>query len=521
MRTGSPADVCLVLEGTYPYVTGGVSNWAHDLIAAQGHLSFHLVTLVPPGPSGPLRFELPSNVVGLTRVELQTMEAGSSSPRRLSRVIAALEEPLLRLSTRGDITDVAAVLRTLRAAGPGLGRAALLNSREAWELLLRMYERQCPRVSFLDYFWTWRTLLLGLSSVLLAPLVRARVYHALCTGYAGLYATRARIETGRPVLLTEHGIYTNERRIEITMADWLQQDAPRTLSIDHLQRDLRDLWIDTFTSFSRATYKASSRIITLYEGNTLLQLQDGAEPGKLTVIPNGIDVPDGASLSECEPGGGARVPAREQGAAPTVALIGRVVPIKDIKTFLRACAILRDVVPEVRVWILGPLDEDPDYVEECRQLTAHLELDSTVEFKGRVALKDYYPLIDVLVLTSVSEAQPLVILEGAAVGVPAVATDVGSCREMIHGRSDEQPALGDAGVVTPLANPVATAEALRRLLTDREFYERCGRTARERVRRYYNKSSLDVAYRELYESHIALDDSPITVTIEASTLVGS
>ena len=71
------ADVCLVLEGTYPYVTGGVSNWAHDLIRAQRHLTFHLLALVPPGPESPMRFELPENVIGVTRVELQSLPAGS------------------------------------------------------------------------------------------------------------------------------------------------------------------------------------------------------------------------------------------------------------------------------------------------------------------------------------------------------------------------------------------------------------------------------------------------------------
>lgn len=140
------ADVCLVLEGTYPYVTGGVSNWAHDLIKAQSHLSFHLVALVPPGPEGPLRFTVPDNVIGITRVQLQTIPAGQSTVADLRRVVDALEEPLLRLSTRGDIEDVRAIAKVLRDAGPGVGRDALLNSREAWDLLLRMYERQCPRV---------------------------------------------------------------------------------------------------------------------------------------------------------------------------------------------------------------------------------------------------------------------------------------------------------------------------------------------------------------------------------------
>lgn len=497
MTGGRQADVCLVLEGTYPYVTGGVSNWTHDLIRAQHHLAFHLVALAPPGPEGPMRFELPPNVIGVTRVELQALPAGDGRARGLAPILSVLEESLIRMMDDGGLDDVAAILDGLRRLGPAAGRASLLDSRAAWDLLRRMYERQCPRVSFLEYFWTWRTILSGLCSVLLAPLPPARVYHALCTGYAGLYAARAALETTRPALLTEHGIYTNERRIEITMADWLERDAARSLSIERMHRDLRDLWIDTFTSYSRATYAACSRIITLYEGNTELQVQDGADPARITVIPNGIAVAD-------------RPPAeRARTAPPTVALIGRVVPIKDVKTFLRAAAILREFVPDVRVWVLGPLDEDPDYVAECRQLLARLDLDQTVEFKGRVVLDDYYPQIDVLVLTSVSEAQPLVILEGAAAGVPSVATDVGACREMILGRSDETPPLGEAGAVTPLASPAATADAVRRLLTDGALYRRCREAARARVRASYDKGQLDRAYAALYETHMARLPAPV------------
>lgn len=103
--------------------------------------------------------------------------------------------------------------------------------------------------SFLDYFWSWRALLGGLYSVLLADLPEASVYHAVSTGYAGLFAARAALETGRPVLLTEHGIYTNERRIEIGMADWLhgQQSG---FQVDRQGATLKDLWIDTFIGYS-------------------------------------------------------------------------------------------------------------------------------------------------------------------------------------------------------------------------------------------------------------------------------
>lgn len=487
MTTTAPeCDVCLILEGTYPYVTGGVSSWAHDLIKSQDHLRFHLVTLLAPGPTGKPKYEVPGNVVAMTKVVLQDLPDGGEPPASARQVMRALEEPLMRLMSSGTLDDIRALFQVLQPIQHHIDRETLLNSRDAWALLLRMYERQCRHVSFLDYFWTWRTLLLGVYSVASAPVVPARVYHALCTGYAGLYAARATLETGRPSLLTEHGIYTNERRIEIAMADWLQEDLTPSLSVDKLHRDLRDLWIDTFTSYSRACYAAVHKVVTLYEGNTVLQLQDGADREKLLVIPNGID---------CQ----AFSPAPAHEHPPTVALIGRVVPIKDVKTFLRACAALREVRPDLQAWILGPVDEDRDYVDECRQLVDLLDLGRTVTFKGKVALKEYLPLVDVVVLTSISEAQPLVILEAGACGIPTVATDVGACREMILGRSDEQPALGVGGAITPLANPAATARAIAKLFEDRAHYERCAATIRERVRRYYNKTDLDRAYRALYE----------------------
>jgi len=69
---------------------------------------------------------------------------------------------------------------------------------------------------------------------------------------------------------------------------------------------------------------------------------------RLRVIPNGIDA-DRFALMEraCDP------------ACPLVALIGRVVPIKDIKTFIRAAALVLAEMPEVRFAILGRLTRTP------------------------------------------------------------------------------------------------------------------------------------------------------------------
>jgi len=75
-------------------------------------------------------------------------------------------------------------------------------------------------------------------------------------------------------------------------------------------------------------------------------------------------------------------------------------------------------------------------------------------------VKKYYSQIDVLVLTSLSEGQPLVILEGNCAGVPVVATDVGACRELLMGVSPEDQALGASGLITPVTSPQKTAAAI-------------------------------------------------------------
>ena len=71
-RTAPVADVCLLVEGTYPFVSGGVSSWVHDVICGHPELKFAVLYVGSyPGAHGEPRFKLPANVVGLHRVFCQ------------------------------------------------------------------------------------------------------------------------------------------------------------------------------------------------------------------------------------------------------------------------------------------------------------------------------------------------------------------------------------------------------------------------------------------------------------------
>ena len=88
------ADVALVLEGTYPYVRGGVADWVHQLMHALSDLRFHLIFIgATHADYGPLRYTLPPNVTGLeTHFIMESLPRGRVWPAAPARPpVAALE----------------------------------------------------------------------------------------------------------------------------------------------------------------------------------------------------------------------------------------------------------------------------------------------------------------------------------------------------------------------------------------------------------------------------------------------
>jgi len=491
-RTGATADVCVIVEGAYPYVSGGVSAWVHGLMRRQPELSFEVVAILPNRPPPPTKYPVLPNLKALHHLYLSEVnrKRGWHRPRAFRQAeFDQAADAFLRGG--GGLAELASVNRLLAPLVKAGRTADLLDSTLAWNLVRDLYDREMPHESFLHFFWAWRALFGGLVATLSFPLPAARVYHTVSTGYAGLLAARASVETGRPVIITEHGIYTNERRIEILQADWIVDTVDKGFAIHDPRRDLRDFWSTAFESYARACYEACAEVITLHGDNQSAQIMQGADPARMRIIPNGVDY---QALS--------RLPQAGADQPPTVALVGRVVPIKDIKSYLQAIKLLRQKFHDLCALILGPTDEQPDYYDECRRLAAELELLDTVSFTGQVDVTEFFPRIQVNVLTSVSESQPLSVLEAAAAGIPTVATNVGSCREILFGRRDEHPPLGPGGILTDVSAPEQTAAAIGELLADPERRHQLGRNAKSRMQSYYDLALVDRAYATIYRRHI-------------------
>ena len=373
-----------------------------------------------------------------------------------------------------------------------LSMQELLHGQEAFDLLCEeLYPRLAAETPFIDFFWHFRALHVPLLRLLNARIHESQLYHAVSTGYAGLVATVASVRTGRPLIVTEHGIYTREREIELSRASWLRDE--RTW-LDR-PSPLRNFWIHFFLMLSRLAYHQATRVVTLSETNRRRQLADGADPAKTAVVPNGVDQLRFGNSERREPKDG----------VIRVGFVGRVVPIKDVITLIRACAMARVEAGSdlpLEFWIIGPEDEDPSYANRCRALATSLGLDGHLKFLGRQPMAEMYPQIDMLVLTSISEGQPLVILEAFAGRVPVIATDVGACRELIEGCDAEDRKLGPAGIVTRVANPPETAAAMVRLARETERRLAMGEAGARRVAARYRQEQVIHRYDRLYEAMV-------------------
>jgi glycosyltransferase involved in cell wall biosynthesis len=472
--------VCLIAEGSYPYVTGGVGKWTHDLIGALPDVEFTVIALWPTDdPEPEPRYPTPANVRELrTSFVLTPHEA---QPKTAKDQFPRIEE-FHHAIKKGDVCPFAKIDARL---SPEL----LRKEPAAWKLITKLYQDYAPPgTSFPDYFWTWQATHLPLFNVLTAPLCDADVVHAISTGYAGGLAALHKAQLRIPLLTTEHGLYTRERAQEIWDAEWIpgeeEADARRSGNF------FKGWWNRMFQSLEKITYGYSDAVVSLFEANRKYQIGRGAPAERTLVIPNGIDL----ALYEST-----RRKRRPSGKYH-IGLVGRVVPIKDIKTFLNACKIVADRLgpSRVEISVIGPVDEDPAYAAQCAEMIRAFGLESVVRLVGKTDPRPYYETLDVTVLTSLSEGQPMVVLESLACGIPVVSTDVGSCRELLQGRPGEDRNLGDAGLITGLADPEATAHALLELEDDPDRRASMGRIGRRRVEQSYRLDQVRDAYRDLY-----------------------
>lgn len=452
--------VCFVLEGSYPYITGGVSSWVQDMILGMPDIDFVLFSISPAGEQT-LKYDIPKNVVEHKDIILSKLPKSSKKIKSKIQTLKLIKKMHIDFKSKAHI-NLDDILENLPEGSYLYDEA--VYSDIAWEMLGKANIQNNPMYSFSDYFWSWRSAHNMIFTVLGAEPPEADIYHSVSTGYAGLLALSAKLRHGKPFLLTEHGLYHKEREMELRKAQFLRGYQ-------------RDMWIKIYNSLSRMAYHQADISTSLFEYNRRIQLELGAKEDTALVIPNGIDVEKYSSVK--------RVP-RE---GFHIGLVGRVVPIKDIKTFITMSRMVHEHIKDARFYCIGPTDEDEAYYEDCKRMVKSFNLTEVFEFTGRQNVLEYYSFLDVMLLTSVREAQPLVILEAYAAGVPVVSTKVGNVPEMLDYDDRFLASSKDAeklawNVKYIKNHPVEMEEIIR--------------TNKEKVNTLYNKNDLYATYKKLY-----------------------
>ena len=464
--------ICLIAEGCYPYVAGGVSAWIQMLLEGMSEHEFIIYTIGAESKMrGQYKYKIPSNVIKIEEHFLDEYFALTTRKKGKKVKITKSEQKALNSLVSG--TDIEwEVLFDLFCGNDKWSAIDFLMSNSYLDAINLVAQEKYSQISFLDVFWTIRSMLLPLLSIISSDIVEADIYHSVSTGYAGIIGSLMKHKTGKPFIVTEHGIYTREREEEILKAKWVDVY-------------FKQLWIDFFSSMSLIAYSKADVVTALFSHARVLQNELGADYRKCRVIPNGISIDKYKDV----------VPLSSKSDTFVIGAIVRVVPIKDIKTLIYSFDMVKAELPNAVLYIIGPADESEEYYQECQELITNLGV-KDVYFTGRVNVAEWMNKLDVVVLSSISEGQPFVLLEAMASHRPVVSTDVGSCRELIEGNHD---GLGDCGYVVPVMNPSAMAKALIRLGKNREQMIEFGRIGAIRVQQYYTIEMFLNTYKELYK----------------------
>lgn len=470
--------ICLVLEGSYPYVHGGVSTWMHEYIQNMPEHEFVLWVIgSKPEIKGKFVYELPKNVTEVVECFLeQPMESDKAALKKQKHQMKKQRNYKFREEETRALTNLIACDKPDWEIVFDLfhnQRVHALSFLQS-EIFMEMYTDVCmmrsPQVGFSDAFHSLRSMLLPLLNLLETTIPKAEVYHSIVTGYGGVLASFGSYLHKAPLVLTEHGIYTREREEEIIRSNWVLPS-------------MKDHWIRFFYTLSDVIYSRANKITSLFSKARLTQIEMGCDPKKCVVVSNGISF---ESLSE--------IPLKVPNQIIDIGAIVRMAPIKDIKTMIYSFFELTKRVENVRLHIMGG-EDDHEYAMECYDLAKQLCKDKII-FPGRVDIKKYMEQLDFTILTSLSEGQPLSILESMAAGRPCVTTDVGCCIDLLQGRDDD---LGLAGYIVAPGHIEGLASAYEKMCENESERLQMGVVAKERAFRYYRYEGMINQYKSIYE----------------------
>jgi glycosyltransferase involved in cell wall biosynthesis len=171
----------------------------------------------------------------------------------------------------------------------------------------------------------------------------------------------------------------------------------------------------------------------------------------------------------------------------TLVFVGRLAPVKDLGTLLRAVANAAEKVLGLELWIVGDGPARAALEAQARELG----IAEQVRFWGqRLDTAQFFSAADAFVMSSVSEGLPISLLEAMSLGVPSIVTDVGGMAEVVR--------RSGGGLLVPVGDAEKYAQAIVRMAYDQQLRDQLAGFAQHCFADDFTLDQMEDAYIEVY-----------------------
>ncbi len=251
-------------------------------------------------------------------------------------------------------------------------------------------------------------------------------------------------------------------------------DFKDLISADHYSSSLRRVVVAYLNLFATHVIANSGAIRTEL-------IRAGVRADKVVALHNGIDLQRFSPHNATAARERVRAELELPPDAPITVMVGRLAPWKGHDVFIQAAAQVRARLPEARFLIVGDSAFDPPaYRLHLERSAIDGGLGDSLRFLGfRDDVPDVMGAADLLVhCSTLPEPLGLTPIEAMALGKPVIAAAAGGPLETV--------ANGETGLLTPMGNADALAEAMLCILNDRNAATHMGIAGRERAERMFN-----------------------------------
>jgi len=487
--------VLLVNWDNYPNnTTGGVYAWEKALIDNMTDYEFIVVNLLS-NPSANGDYAVPSHVTrvidvplfGCYRHEEFYKEKNQSLFSKILRTRRSIVEqaflPLYKefldniFSDTCDYDKLSEVVFKIHKFLLIYDAKKCIENDYSWDIFVNQIkkDRLYREVSLKDAQFVFQ-IIQRIIQILSINIPKVDIIHCSLAWFPAIVAVFAKKESNCPVMVTEHGVAF--RDLLLYHSSYLY-DGPSNI-----------LWKFFSSNIIRTIYSIADIITPVCYANAKWEENLGADPSKINVLYNGINT------ERYRPMKISREISIINGAAntrPAIVYVGRVEILKDVMNLIQSIKYAKEQIPDISCLIYG-ISTDLDYSMQCIDLVKSLELEENIKFMGNTREPEkVYNAADVIVLSSIAEGFPYSIIEAMACKKAIVSTDVGGIRE----------ALGGCGLLVRSRHPHDLANAIVRLLKDKELRDELGAAAAKRVSENFTVEQSIIQYRKKYNDLIS------------------